>query len=371
MPVNAPQWIADPAALNARLSTHPARVGLDTEFIRERTYWPRLALVQVAIDDDILLIDPLAPGIAEALRPLLTDPAVLKIMHSAGEDLIAFGHACGAVPAPLFDTQIAAALGGIAAGVGYQRLVQELTGVALAKGETRSDWLQRPLSPAQLEYAADDVRHLFAMHDTLAERLETLDRRDWFDEDCRRLLAVAADEPERWPHLALRTAQFLDEAARHRLLRLLRWRDRWARERDRPRSWVLDNELAVLLARDPPPDQAGVQRVLDSHPKASRKLAEPMWLALQTPLPDEHEAPLPSDDVDRKALRSLQDTVAARSAELGLPDGVLASRRWLERLLQTGDWPPALSGWRRRELEPALLPLLSTAADLQTADDAG
>lgn len=372
MSANAPQWIADPDLLNARLSTPPARIGLDTEFIRERTYWPRLALVQVAIGDDILLVDPLAPGITGALRPLLTDPSVLKIMHSAGEDLIAFGHACDAVPTPLFDTQVAAALGGIAAGAGYQRLVQELTGVALSKGETRSDWLRRPLSPAQLEYAADDVRHLFALHDTLAQRLETLGRRAWLDEDCERLLAIASDEPEPWPHLALRSAQFLDDDARSRLLRLLRWRDRWARERDLPRSWVLDNELAVLLARETPSDQSGVQRVLDQHPKASRKLAEPMWRALQTPLPDEHEAPVPTsdDDLDRRALRELQGAVAARSAELGLPDGVLASRRWLERLLQHGRWPQALSGWRRKELEPVLLPVLSAAADVRAAGQA-
>ncbi|MDH5821589.1 ribonuclease D [Luteimonas sp. RD2P54] len=354
-----PQWIADPERLAERLSTRPERVGLDTEFIRERTYWPQLALVQVAIDDAILLVDPLAPGIAEVLRSLLTDSATLKVMHSAGEDLIAFGRACGAVPAPLFDTQVANALSGGAAGIGYQRLVQELTGVELAKGETRSDWLRRPLSEAQLDYAADDVRHLFALHDTLAQRLDALGRRAWFEEDCARLLTVAADEPEPWPHLAVRASLYLDEPGRHRLLRLLRWRDRWARERDRPRSWVLDNELAALIARDPPADQAGLQRVLDGHPKASRKLAEPMWQALETPLPDEGLAPEPVEEVDRKRLRALQEAVSARSAELDLPDGVLASRRWLERLLQQGDWPPALSGWRRAQLEPVLGPLLA------------
>src|SRR3546814_3602135 len=150
--------------MERRIAQHPGRIGLDTEFIRERTYWPQLALVQVSLgdgDDDILLVDPLAPGITDALRPLLTDTAVLKVMHSPSEDLVAFMHACGAAPQPLFDTQAAAALAGIAAGIGYQRLVQDVLGVALAKGETRSDWLRRPPSPTQPEYAPHDLRPLF------------------------------------------------------------------------------------------------------------------------------------------------------------------------------------------------------------------
>jgi ribonuclease D len=360
-----PHWITDPAELDNRIARRPLRVGLDTEFIRERTYWPQLALVQIALgdDDDILLVDPLAPGITDALRPLLTDAAVLKVMHSPSEDLVAFKHACGAVPQPLFDTQAAAALAGIAAGIGYQRLVQEALEVALAKGETRSDWLRRPLSPSQLEYAADDVRHLFALHDTLDARLQGLGREAWLQEDCARMVANAErDDAERWPHLSLRAAQFLDEAARRRLLRLLRWREAHARSADRPRSWILDNELAVLLAREPAADLTHLQRQLDSNPKAPRKLADAIWQALRTPLDDEAQAPEPrNEERDKQALRRLQEATAVRSAELGLPDGVLASRRWLEQLLGARGadrWPGPLSGWRRAELEPALAPLL-------------
>lgn len=367
-----PHWIKDPAELERRIAQRPGRIGLDTEFIRERTYWPQLALVQVSLgdgDDDILLVDPLAPGIPDALRPLLTDTAVLKVMHSPSEDLVAFMHACGAVPQPLFDTQAAAALSGIAAGIGYQRLVQDVLGVALAKGETRSDWLRRPLSPTQLEYAADDVRHLFALHDALAARLQELGREAWLQEDCARMAANAErDAGDRWPHLSLRAAQFLDRPAQIRLLRLLRWREAHARRADRPRSWILDNELAVLLARDPGPDLPALQRQLDTHPKAPRKLADAIWQALQSPLDDEADAPEPrNDDRDKQALRRLQDATARRSAELGLPDGVLASRRWLEQLLGANrdsgdDWPGPLSGWRRAELEPVLGPLLAPDA---------
>jgi ribonuclease D len=357
-------WIEHPAELSALLESKPARIGLDTEFVRERTYWPKLALVQIALREvgdspRVLLVDPLAPGMTAALAPLLADRDVLKIMHSAGEDLIALRQACGALPQPLFDTQVAAALAGIGTGLGYQKLVQELEGVALAKGETRSDWLRRPLSPAQLEYAADDVRHLHAMHEALDAKLQALGRIGWLEQDCARMIAGAErDEPERWPHLPLRAAQFLDAAGQHRLLRLLRWRDAQARRSDRPRAWILDNELAVALARTPPADPDELQSRLDAQPKAPRKLTAALWQALITPLPDEALAPpIRGDDVDKKALRSLQDAVSGLSAELGLPDGVLASRRWLEALLE-GRWPDALSGWRRELLEPRLAALL-------------
>jgi ribonuclease D len=362
-------WITDPEQLAARLAGVHTRVGLDTEFIRERTYWPQLALVQIAIErpgqaPDILLVDTLAPGICAALRPLLADPSIIKVMHSASEDLVAFKHACGVVPEPLFDTQIAAALTGVGAGMGYQRLVADTLGRVVDKGETRSDWTRRPLSDSQLQYAAYDVLHLFALHDALSEKLATLSREAWLLEDSARLVANnKGDERERWPHMSMRTAQFLDREGHVRLLRLLRWRDTYARDHDRPRSWILDNELATLLARDPPADVDELQRRLDAHPKSPRKLTALLWQALTTALPDEAEMPEPrSEEVDKQALKRLQQAVAQRSAALGLPDGVLASRRWLEAMLEGSQWPGAMAGWRRRELEAQLSPLLPAAA---------
>ena len=170
------------------------------------------------------------------------------------------------------------------------------------------------------------------------------------------------DAPERWPHLSMRAAQFLDGEAQRRLVRLLRWRDGYARDNDRPRGWILDNELATQLARTPPADRATLQSQLDAHPKASRKLGDAIWRALSTPLADEAEAPDASvgEARDKQRLRKLQDAVSKRSEELGLPDGVLASRRWLQALLDDGRWPAALSGWRRRALEPSLAPILAT-----------
>ena len=368
-----PHWIDTPDALDAHLQRRPTRIGLDTEFVRERTFWPQLALVQIAIDDEVLLVDPLAPGMTAALRPWLTDTSITKVMHSASEDLVAFKVACDALPAPLFDTQIAAAIAGVAAGIGYQKLVERVTGVALAKGETRSDWLRRPLSDAQLHYAADDVRYLFAIHDALQAELAATGRQAWVEEDCARFVDNAAhDDGERWPHLSMRIAQFLDADAQRRLVRLLRWRDEQARTSDKPRSWILDNELSVALARTPPADKTALLRLFDTQPKAPRKLADAVWQALETPLDDEAAMPVArnASDDDKAQLKLLQDAVSARSQELGLPDGVLASRRYLEALQESGQWPAALSGWRRRELEPLLAPILA-ARGLAQASPAG
>lgn len=356
-------WLATPAALLSRFESRPARIGLDTEFIRERTWWPHLALAQVAVRDEILLVDTRAAGMPEALAGILGDPGITKVMHSASEDLIALQHACAALPEPLFDTQVAAAVAGIAAGAGYQRLVADITGVTLGKGETRSDWTRRPLSDAQLAYAADDVRHLFELHDHLQARLEALDRTAWLREDCARMVANARDNGlERWPHLPIRAAQYLDRGGQLRLLRLLRWRDAWARDHDRPRSWILDNELAATIARAAPDDPGALKALMERHPKAPRKLLAEVWAALATPLDDEAEAPpVATEERDKRTLRRLQDAVAARSAELGLPDGVLASRRRLESLLDHGDWS-TFGDWRRAQLEPLLAPLLAEAA---------
>ncbi|QOW23293.1 ribonuclease D [Lysobacter avium] len=354
-----------PEQLSASLAHGPRRIGVDTEFIRERTYWPKLALVQIALERDgqleILLVDSLAPGINEALAAILADTTILKIMHSPSEDLVAFKHACDALPRPLFDTQLAASLTGVGGGMGYQKLVESITGVPLAKGETRSDWLRRPLSASQLEYAADDVRHLFELHDVLESMLQKQGRRDWLAADAERTLANAdADGLERWPHLSLRGSQFLDPDAQRSAIRLLRWRDRYARETDRPRGWILDNELALLVAREQPTGTAALQDLLDGHPKAPRKLTDIIWNALRTPVDDEADAPDArlAEKRDKTRLRALQDAVAKLSVELDLPAGVLASRKHLESLLDHGEWPDALAGWRQEALEPVLTPLL-------------
>jgi len=357
-------WIDQPTELQRRYQQRAStleRIGLDSEFIHESTYWPKLALVQMAVDDEIWLVDPLVPGMNQALRLWLEDKRIVKIMHSASQDMLVFKHCCNAIPRPLFDTQIGATLAGMGSS-SYQKLVAQLAHVEVPKNQTRSNWLRRPLSARQLDYAADDVRYLFVLANAIYARLQKLDRTAWFEEDNQRLLAQSDHaHAERWAHLPNnRAAQGMNIDAQMRLRRLLHWREKHAQQRNLPRNWVIDNELLATLARTPPADLAGLKRLLSARAKAPRKLAEPLWHALNTPLLDEADAAhLPAFvELDKPALRRMQEAVAQRSAELGLPEGVLASRKGLVELLQSGQWPQALMGWRKAQLEPVLRPFL-------------
>ena len=338
-------------------------VALDTEFMRVDTFYPIAGLLQIGDGKRAYLIDPLTINAWQPLAALLENPAVLKVLHACSEDLEVLLRLTGSLPAPLFDTQLAAAYLNLGFSMGYSRLVQEVLGIDLPKGETRSDWLRRPLSASQLEYAADDVRHLHAVHASLQQQLDTLGRSGWLAEDSARQLANAGnDQGERWPHLSMRSAQFLDAPAQRRLLRLLRWREAYARSSDRPRRWILDNELAVSLARANPVDPAALQAQLGATPKAPKSLRDPIWQALSTPLADENDAPLArGEDRDKKQLRAMQDAVLAAAGELGVPEGLLASRKLLEALQDGSGWTGALAGWRRDVLEARLQPLLAGA----------
>ena len=306
-------WIDTPDLLRTRLQHWQGQtlVALDTEFIRESTYYPQLALVQLAIPGDVLLVDPRVAGMADALRPLLLDPAVTKLMHSVSEDLQALLRGAQAAPAPLFDTQVAAAMCGYGAGLSYQKLVEQVTGIQLEKGETRSDWLRRPLSQSQLHYAADDVLHLHEIHLALSGKLRELAREDWLVQDCERAVRNARnDVDDPLPHLSVRSAERLDADAQARLCRLLRWRDAQARVLDRPKSWVLDNELAVALSRQLPADYNSFSALLDRHPKAPRKARAELWAFISAPLTDSERAIrliTSSEKLDKQKLRALQE----------------------------------------------------------------
>lgn len=355
-------WVADPQQLDALaqgLDTAP--LALDTEFIRERTYHPKLALVQLrAPCGEEQLIDPLALPRPGALAPLLQGTA-LKIMHSPSEDIQAFQHGWNLVIDPIFDTQLAAALVGLGAGLSYQALIETLLGIHLEKGETRSDWLQRPLTDSQRHYAAEDVRHLHAVHELLDKKLVELGRRDWLTQDCARLVAAARDDAiDPHPQLTARSAQRMDRDAQIRLRRLLLWRETIARQRDKPRSWILDNELVALLAHRNPTRDA-FNTLLDENPRAPRRMRDEVWEALIRPYDDaEQDMPLAAspDPSHRKTLKAMQAVVAEHAAALNIPEGLLCARRHLESLLATSTWPAALEGWRSGILKRDLVALL-------------
>lgn len=338
-------------------SLPPGPWALDTEFIRERTYHPQLALVQIAGSDGrILLIDPTVAGMGQVLAPSIAGCEAL--MHSASEDLQAFRHALGCLPSRLYDTQIAAAFAGYGLAIGYQPLVQQLLGIELAKAETRSNWLQRPLSAEQLEYAADDVRHLHELTAALDRQLDIRGHRERALADMARMLETArADSDDEQPHLGFRPAAKLDRLSQARLRRLLRWREQAARQRDLPKRWLLDNDLALELARRPPAQPEALAAQLAAS-RAARRLGAEIAPLLAAAI-DADEASMPLcrelDRVDRDRLKGLQEVVAEVALRMALPDGLLCARKHLEALLLEPErWPAALDGWRREALETPL-----------------
>ncbi len=357
-------WIDRTDALLELVPHAPATFGLDTEFMRINTFFPRLALIQAAFGERIALIDPAAPAIdLDALGTVLADPQRLIVMHSASEDLEALATRFPQGIGRLFDTQIAAAFAGLGAGLGYQKLVREMLGIDLPKAETRSDWLRRPLSPQQIEYAAHDVIHLPALHASLAARVAARGFTAWLAEDCARMIERARRrEPDPEPQVALRGAADWPPERQALLRRVLRWREASARRTDTPRPWILDDAAALDLSLRPPKSEVElVERTKGLRGLRSALRAE-LGALLQRPLDDDELVfePIPRAPSlrEKPALAALRDAAAARAKALDLPDGLLAARRHLESLLVTQRWPAALEGWRRDVLHDELMPLL-------------
>lgn len=355
-------WIERSDALSELLAEAPQEFGLDTEFMRTDTFLPRLALVQIGWPGRTALIDPTAGADPAPLARLLADSERLCVMHSASEDLEALATWSCAI-AKLFDTQIAAAFSGLGAGLGYQKLVFELLGVEVSKAETRSDWLRRPLSPQQLEYAAQDVIHLPAVREELSRRLDQRGYAAWFAEDCARLLERARlREPDPQPQLGLRGAADWPLERQALLRRVLLWRDATARAIDRPRPWLLDDAHALDLSARPPADTDELaERCRGQRALRGAQRAE-LFAVLSAPL-EENEldfVPVPHSPThrERSAIAAMKQAVAARATQLDLPEGLLCSRRHLESLLATRQWPALLQGWREPILHDALVALL-------------
>lgn len=357
-------WIDRTDALLEILADVPPVLGVDTEFMRISTFFPRLALVQAIVGEKIALIDPIAAVDLAALGDALADPARTSVMHSASEDLDALSTRLPKGVARLFDTQIAAAFAGLGAGLGYQKLVRELTGVELPKAETRSDWTRRPLTPQQLEYAAHDVVHLPALYAELSERVARRGYAAWLEEDCRRLAERARlHEADPEPQTSLRGAAEWPRERQARLRRVLLWRDAAARRTNTPKPWILDDAAALDLSARPPSDSGE----LAERTRGTRGLRGP----LRAELLDKLTAPLEESDLvfapiprapalrEKQALAALKEVVAAKATELGLPEGLLCARRHLEALLVSREWPASLDGWRREVLHDALMERLA------------
>lgn len=338
-------------------------IGVDTEFVRERTYYPIPALVQVADNEGCWLLDPLTLSDWRPFFELLSDERVATVMHAPGQDLELFRLMGADSPRSLYDTQSAAILAGLGQGPGYQALVSELLGHELPKTETRSDWRRRPLSEAQQHYAAQDVAYLLELKETLDERLASLGRTAWQDEESARLVAQAWRTDDAAGLKRLKQAWRLSPAGQTLLKELWLWRERRARELDRPRQRVLKDGLLQRIADDLPETSTALAR-LDLPPGWIRRFADDVLELVQgvRNLPEtelDHQFPPPIQQSEaRDRFKELQNIVSQVSEEMDIPSSFLVNRQTLESLAadppEPGDLPESLRGWRAEILSPVL-----------------
>ena len=334
---------------------------VDTEFIRERTYYPKLCLIQVAGPSTIACVDFLALDDLSPLTSLLLDPTITKVLHAARQDFEIFVQLTGEVPAPLFDTQVAANLCGLGDQEGLAAVAARLLSVSVDKSHTRTDWSRRPLSQRQLQYAIDDVRYLVPIYMELRERLYEQDRTAWLEEDCERLLdpSLYVVEPATaWQRLGGLAG--LPQASFHAARLLANWREERAIRLDRPRGWVLRDDVLMRIAAALPESTkalaniTGMPRPLLN--KESRTLLDLIAAAgaCDDPAPD---LPGPLNGDQRKLVGRMMDRVRQIAEEIGVSSATLATRRDVTALVRGDAAAAPLHGWRRAAIGEQLLAL--------------
>ncbi|MFO8005864.1 ribonuclease D [Thioalkalivibrio sp.] len=330
-------------------------IAVDTEFMREKTYFPQLCLIQMATTDHIACIDPLAFEDLGPLKTLLHDPAVLKVFHAASQDLEVLYLETGQVPSPVFDTQVAASLLGHGEQVGYANLVQAVLQHELDKTQSRTDWSRRPLTAEQLQYARDDVRYLVQLFIALQSELEALGRMTWLQPEMDALTRpelYQADLEGAWRRVSGHKRLKPRELAV--LRELAAWRETQARDLDRPRRWIISDDALLLIARTRPTKIAALRemrglpkgigdsqtrQILEAVQKGSEAPQE-TWPApsRRRPLAEAEEVIV---DVGMALLREL-----ARQQQIS-PEAV-ASRKDVVALMRGEDDAALTRGWRRQ-----------------------
>lgn len=341
---------------------HLDYLALDTEFMRERTYWPQLCLIQVANAAGCVLVDPFTVTRLEPLTELLADRSRTKILHAARQDIEVLQLATGCIPAPIFDTQIAASLLGLPAQIGYGELVRRRLGSELVKGHARTDWARRPLHEDQLAYAADDVRYLVPLYAQLCRDLVAAGGRlDWLFEETRALENPALYET--MPADAWRRLRGLDRlrpVQRAVARTLAEWRESLARQSDKPRGWILTDEILRVLVERLPSSVEALAAIPGLPAATARKRGAELIERIRTAMagaPDGADAVRPTrpDPEQVQRVGQLMKLVRTTAESNQIAPELLATRRDVERFVFSGD-PGALArGWRYEVLGRRLL----------------
>lgn len=367
MPTPHHHFIQDDDTLNdacLALSSE-AILALDTEFVRESTYYPQFCLLQIASPTRTYCIDPLVTSTSDPLRKLLTNSSITFVVHSARQDLELIWQQVGTLPSRMLDSQIAAGLSGRNEQIGYGALVESILGVRLAKEQTRTDWSQRPLTNEQLHYAADDVSYLIQAYPHLQDEITALGRSTWWEEDSKALLCHSLYETDclsAWRKV--KGLLELDAKSISRGIMIAHWRENVAKSADRPRTWILNDETLLSWCSSASIPSRG-HRMRNIPPaQQSHYLAE---------LAEHMNQPHPTELADRLSLISKSKIDPARKSlvkklgsmtqqiarDLNITPSVLASRKDLEGFIDQPERSRLLSGWRNDILGTTLTSLLN------------
>ncbi|MGI9211203.1 MAG: ribonuclease D [Methylococcaceae bacterium] len=350
-------------------------LALDTEFLRDKTYFPRFCLLQIASENQqVACIDPLSLPTLEPLEALLYDARILKVFHAGRQDLEIFYHLWGKLPGPVFDTQIAAPLLGMAEQISYAGLVSTVLGVNLSKSHTRTDWSLRPLSESQIRYAADDVIYLATAYLKLRDKLQHLGRHEWLQPEFDLLMqpSLYENSPEHAWQKVSGVAQ-LKDGAMLIIRSLAAWRECQAREENVPRNWIIKDELLINLARIKPSSMDDFRLIRGLDERLLKRHGETILRLIQQP-PSTGSISETKNRGTRKtpsqeAVLDLLSAVVRLNAEQhAMSPSMLASRKDLEQFLDTPEDSKLLDGWRKAMIGEELMAVIHSDVDLRIQD---
>ncbi len=351
-------------------------IAVDTEFERVKTYYPELCLIQVANADVAAIIDTIAITNLDTFFEILYDESITKVFHSAHQDLEIFLYLKGAVPTPVFDTQIAAPLLGYAEQIGYAKLVQQTSGVELSKAFTRSDWKFRPLNKGQLEYAINDVIYLGLIYVEFIEKLEKLNRSSWLAND---FFALA--DPDRYQpdpeHVwkKIREAKKLKGEKLAVLQKLSAWREVTARQENRPRNWLIKDDAIVDMAQLLPEDMSELSRIKNLQDRFLNKHGEILLGIIHKA---RNNSPEPLVEAVRRekltgqeeAMVDVLSVIVRLQAEIHeMNPNTLASRKELQAFVQNQNESMLLSGWRKSLIGDSLVDFMRGDQNIRLIDN--
>ncbi|MBY0357408.1 MAG: HRDC domain-containing protein [Candidatus Obscuribacterales bacterium] len=351
------------------------RFALDLEFVPERTYQPELCLVQIATENGAYIIDPYVLSDLSELWDKIADPEILVVVHAGDQDMDLVFKNSGKLPANITDTQIAAGFIGFGYPVGYGKLLQQLLGISISKAESYTDWTNRPLSPSQIEYALDDVKHLLQLHDTIAERLEKIGRSKWVEEECKRYTQESYYQKDRGQEfLRIKGASGLSRKNLAVLKSLSDWRHEQAARVNRPLRSIFPDNILIEFAKHPPKNINDIQRIRGIRPDQLKQYGESLLQAAirgvnmpQTDWPQWPNGRIPSKQEVLKA-DFLFMILKIATCKLDLAPELVGTRGMLEALVRMHDEGnlkedsfALLKDWRREIIGKQLLDILSGA----------